>query len=954
MTEPRKRGFDADVIMDRVRVLWGAVLAPNRVAGIIRGVLGCVFVALIVLLVRPTSPYNRVSLPDSLVDEVAPRTIVATHPFEYSNVQQREIDNARRSARESVPPVWDYDPSERDAVVARVRDGFERVRNELRTRAETERARLPSMQDFRDEDGEIVDTGQRVREHFDDDKLLLILSDSQKLTIFLEMGGLDLLTPDGVNLGLSISSIRSVSTALATSGFSAAIERELTDRIEFAMTRFVVPSTTELNAFRQQRPDVRVVRASGDARPDDPRNALPTESTHHADAMTLARTHPLLHISGDNRELAESIRTLSASLIVPNTVPNQDETRARRSRAEARAEEEYRARQRTTYRAGQTIVQRGQVVTREIYDIVVAMNASLPESKPGWPGWIGAFLLVSLFLFPIVVLTEKHLTRFHLSAKDLSMMGCLLIAHLCIARFGVYVTGVITTDELLWLPPEAFFALVPFAMGAMIVRILTNAENALVYAIVYSLVIGSLFGFELQYVVYSLIASIIGASAVGNASDRKAIIRASVLVGLAKAALIFAVVLAHPESGPERMPVAVMLAGVASCIITAVAVTGLIPPFEYVFRYTTPMSLAELATQMHHPALHALSMRAPGSYTHSRNVAHMVRNACEAIGANALLGDVGSIFHDIGKSKNPQFFGENGDGTTYHDELDDPYQSAEIIFAHVTDGVVIAKENKLPAEIINFIAEHHGTTLMQHFYNVARRRDGDENVKESDFRYPGPRPQSRETAVCLLADGIEAILKLPNVEKTPENIAKIIDNNFSKHIEDGQLDDSGLTFSDIRKIRESFFTSLTAMHHKRPVYAKAPGEDKPTPGESAKPTSGAEKASAPSNASREAAVDETPADDTNASRPDDVDEATQAPKSNKSAERNESAEGIDNNEGRESTESYESDRDATEETDAPRKPRTAPGLPSITAESRADDDDASADSADSAEFGKPS
>ncbi|MFI4874411.1 MAG: HD family phosphohydrolase [Blastopirellula sp. JB062] len=256
-------------------------------------------------------------------------------------------------------------------------------------------------------------------------------------------------------------------------------------------------------------------------------------------------------------------------------------------------------------------------------------------------------------------------------------------------------------------------------------------------------------------------------------------------------------------------------------IVTGFLMTGILPFIEKRYGVLTDISLLELGDAAH-PLLQELVRRAPGTYNHSINVASIAEAAADAIGANGLLARVGAYFHDIGKMMKPEYFIENqsGEGNRHASLL--PAMSTLIIIAHVKDGADLARKHKLPRAIIDFIEQHHGTTLVEYFYREASRRNesdpsSTEEVDESSYRYPGPKPQSKEAGVMMIADMIESASRTL-VDPTPARIENLVEELTMKRLLDGQFDESGLTLSELRKIQDSVTKSLTAVYHGRVKY----------------------------------------------------------------------------------------------------------------------------------------
>jgi putative nucleotidyltransferase with HDIG domain len=275
-----------------------------------------------------------------------------------------------------------------------------------------------------------------------------------------------------------------------------------------------------------------------------------------------------------------------------------------------------------------------------------------------------------------------------------------------------------------------------------------------------------------------------------------------------------------------------LLFALVNAIVSPVLTYGLLIFLERVFRVATDLTLMELA-QFNHPLLRRLAEKAPGTYHHSITMATLAETAAAAVGANEVLARVGAYFHDIGKIVKPTYFVENQKGSrNRHDKLS-PRMSSLIIAAHVKDGMALAREYGLPEEVVEFIPMHHGTTRMDYFFNKAlllARESGDETkideINEMDYRYPGPKPQTRETGIMMLADAIEAAVRTID-EPTPQRLADAIDELIRKRFEEGELDECPLTLKDLTNIKAAFLTVLVGIYHARVRYPEPPKPERP-------------------------------------------------------------------------------------------------------------------------------
>jgi putative nucleotidyltransferase with HDIG domain len=360
---------------------------------------------------------------------------------------------------------------------------------------------------------------------------------------------------------------------------------------------------------------------------------------------------------------------------------------------------------------------------------------------------------------------------------------------------------------------------IPFAFATFIAAMLIGENEAILAGICVSLITGLMGGMNFWLTITSLIACVIVAAMTHKIHRRTGLFRIGLISGLGAALAI-----AMMSTSARTMLISGVLATLAG-LFTALLVLLLLPIFERLFRISSDISLLELA-DMEHPLLKRLSEEAPGTYHHSILTANLAQAAINAIGGNGLRTAICAYFHDIGKLAKPEFFVENTHtGINPHDELT-PNMSALVIISHVKEGVDLALQYKLPLQVIEAIEQHHGTSMVHFFYHKAlqlnkteKREQSNtiENVKEETFRYPGPKPSSKENAIILLADSIEAASR--TLEKiTPANIEDLVHNVIAKKIDDGQLDSSDLTFAEITKIKRTFIFTLSNMLHTRIPY----------------------------------------------------------------------------------------------------------------------------------------
>lgn len=362
--------------------------------------------------------------------------------------------------------------------------------------------------------------------------------------------------------------------------------------------------------------------------------------------------------------------------------------------------------------------------------------------------------------------------------------------------------------------PIELLIVVPVA--SMLLTVLFDSRIGFYSTVIISLVAGALRGNDYSFVAMNICAGSLAVYTVRDIKNRSQIFRSFSYIFIGYAVSLIAFGLERFES-VDTIVYELAFAG-TNALISPVLTYGMLIFFERIFKITTDLTLLELSN-LDQPLLKELARKAPGSFSHSMTMGTLAENAAESINANPLLVRVGAYYHDIGKILAPQNFVENQlNEVNIHEKLA-PEESVRIIKEHVNSGIKLAKENDLPAEVIDFIPMHHGTTVVNYFYAKAKSLYGDENVKKDTYRYPGPKPNSKETAIIMLADACESTVRaIEDPDKT--KVENVIDNIVKARMEDGQFDESPLTFSDTKKIKEAFLNILIGQHHKRIRYPK--------------------------------------------------------------------------------------------------------------------------------------
>ena len=356
--------------------------------------------------------------------------------------------------------------------------------------------------------------------------------------------------------------------------------------------------------------------------------------------------------------------------------------------------------------------------------------------------------------------------------------------------------------------------LVPSALGVMLLATLFDTRVGFAGTAVMSVLVGGLWGNEFNLMMVSFFVGIVGVMTIKRVRDRRQLIQT--ILALAGAYVFAITFMGFLRFIPFREIVKLWPYGALTGLFTPIVTYGLLPLVESVFDITTDFSLLELSN-LNHPLLKRLSIQAPGTYHHSIIVGNLSEAAAQGVGANSLLARVGSYYHDIGKIEKSEYFVENQvRGENPHEKLM-PRMSALILMNHVKKGLEIAEQYKLPTAIKEIIVQHQGTTVMSFFYQKAVNQNGSGEASEDDYRYPGPRPQTKEAAIVMLADAVEAAarsLKEPTHSRLKGLIEDLVDERFQK----GELDESPLTHKDLGRIKESFLTILAGTFHARVEY----------------------------------------------------------------------------------------------------------------------------------------
>jgi len=396
----------------------------------------------------------------------------------------------------------------------------------------------------------------------------------------------------------------------------------------------------------------------------------------------------------------------------------------------------------------------------------------------------------------------------------------IFLSNSALILFSILMIGVVIVLEIVMSQRMLSGYLVPITIASMLVTIAFDLETGLFLTFATAMLMGILSGFKMDIAFVAIVAGTVAAFAVRKVRHRHEFYRAIFYLAIIYFGVVYIIESLKLTPAPDlwRHVGFAVINGFLSPILTI----GLLPLFETTFRLTTDITLLELS-DLNRPLLKRLAMEAPGTYHHSIMIGTLAEEAAKSINANSLLARVGSYYHDIGKMLKPEYFVENQAGGRNRHENLAPSMSALILEAHVREGKELAEKNGLPDCIIEFITGHHGTTVMSYFYEKAKEQDG-EKVDVNEFRYPGPKPRSREVAIVMLADSVEAASRTLDDPK-PSRIKSLVHRIISAKFESGELDDCDITMRELHLIEDAFVRVLTGIFHRRVAYPEAERED---------------------------------------------------------------------------------------------------------------------------------
>ena len=759
-----------------------------------------IFMSLVVAVLL--SPNVLTRPPSYKVGDVASRGIKASQDFLVENKDLTEKD--REKASREVQVVYDFDGSALNLIPS-IREAFDLARDA-----------------FKNADSQ---NGQEAGKSAAQDRAFSPKSDAYLMARDRFFGIMEISVDDRLF------------DQLARLGFSSALEENVITLVMEISERGVVTSKTAMKTHLDRGGIVlHEIYSKKESTVTDLDRFLDLQAAR----AFIRNQSKTLQDKGAPAEIADASIKLAQSLVRPNLTFNQRETEARRELARESIKPVF-----FKIKKGEMIVREGERIGPEhVLKLEAESNASRPVDLIGR---IPAMAILIGILFASIYFVGLMRTK---SAADILFDASVFLSLFLMTWIYNFVAGEVQRG-FPYLSSTALLFGMPVAVGAMLISIFQGVGAAASFSLILSVFASLATGARVELFIYFFVSSLVAAYGVRNCTERVILIKAGLMTGLINIILSLAVQMIYGTLYSLDAVVA-SLAGFMGGLLAGIIATGVLPLVEIAFGFTTDIKLLELSN-MDQPLLKELMVQAPGTYHHSVVISNMVEATAKAVHANPLLAKVSAYYHDIGKMKKPLYFIENQPGAENKHEKLAPSMSSLILIAHVKDAVELAREHKLGREIIDIIQQHHGTSLISYFYHKAQERQLSKSgkvteIKEEDFRYPGPKPQTKEAGLVMLADMVEAASR-SLVDPTPARIQGMVQKIINKVFSDGQLDACELTLKDLHEIAKGFNKTLSGIFHHRIEYPET------VPG--------------PIKKAKNGSSDQVPAEDSGTRKPDD-------------------------------------------------------------------------------------
>jgi hypothetical protein len=751
---------------------------------------------LILALTLLLAPDFQLPVTDMMLGDVSPFNIKAKKDFLLEDALSTEKN--REVARNSTLPVYDFDAKLLESRLALVQKTFQRMEefyssqiprfyeglNEIRTvlKAPEEEYSTEKKNEKRIRKMELDDAASRLR-------AIPVFEDREKEFF-------------GNFKGKEIN--QTISKTLRWHHYHPDIRKGLSGLLARVYSNGVVGNRESLQSLGKNGITIRNIDSGEEKNVPNADNIVDMEGLTDYLGRYVSD-----FIDPEHKSLQKVVIKIAAELMEPNLTFNKQETELRKDKAGKAVKPVF-----FNIKNGEMIVREGEKIGETQLQKLIGINkeSNLQEYILSL---VGLFIFTSLTFFLAWTYLLKHRQDFVLKGHNLLLLGSLILSNFLIFRLLVHFSQPVAT--YLNVGVESIYFAIPFAAAPMFTVLLFDMDIGILVAIINFALVGVHLEWRLGYALMALIGGLFSVLRKNYYKQRSAILKNGLFIGLLNVVMIVPLDLMEHTLASNK-GVADLASGFVGGIMATLVVSWLLPAFESLFHISSDIKLQEISN-LNHPLLRNMIMEAPGTYHHSIVVSTLAEGAAEVVGANPLLVRVGAYYHDIGKMKKPQYFIENQkEGKNKHDKLA-PSMSALIVASHVKDGVELAKIHKLNPLIIDFIRQHHGMSLMRYFYNKAKEQENPEvhTIEEASYRYPGPKPQTKEAAIVLLADCVEAAarsLPEPSVSRLQSLVEKIISHKLIER----ELEECDLTLKDLNRIGKVFVRILTGIFHSRIEY----------------------------------------------------------------------------------------------------------------------------------------
>lgn len=763
--------------LNQIQRLWRQLPAGKRAAAGAAGqgkwfriFLLVVFSLLAAIIVYPRS---QVSYPDYRVNDIAQANIKATADFLVED-QESTAKRQQECITES-PLVYDLDERVGAEINARLHDAFEFMRQ----------ARQEALQEATSHRG---GPGAAITSPPFSQVYKIILDKKPEFERRL-----------GVVLPNNIFYL------LARDNFSVQWEDIISQQVNFVVSQGVFSEQSSGLQNQRRHIIIRHLPSWNEKVENNPERFLPVEEARKKVGLYCRETVTLP--TGSRYAVCE----VAQSLVVPNLALNRAETERRKLKRLQELRPVY-----FQIKQGEMLVREGEKITPTH---LIKLQAMKKETPQGWWLWkfLGSFFIIVLLFGACYQLSRLFAKKSSHNNTELTFLALILLS-VTLLNLGLTIFG----DALTRLSPlisKNFIFYLPVALAPILANVFIGLEVAVMISFLASILTAMLLENPFLFCIYFSVSNLVGVWGTRYCRNRWVLIRAGLSVAVVNFAMVLAIKLLDLPLDLED----VFFGGVFALgggIQVGILASGLAPILEMLFDLTSDIKLLELLN-LERPMLRQLMLAAPGTYHHSIIVGNMVEAAAEKIGANPLLAKAAAYYHDIGKIKKPTYFVENQlGGENKHEKLA-PSMSSLILQAHVKDGMELARQDRVGQKIIDIIQQHHGTSFMAYFFNKAKQQAANpQQVNIEDYRYPGPRPQTKEAGLVLLADQVEAASKTL-LDPTPARIQGLVQKIINNIFADGQLDECELTLKDLHEIAKSFIKILSGIFHHRVDYPQA-------------------------------------------------------------------------------------------------------------------------------------